>query len=165
MRRSALSVLLVVSSCSAVLPDSQSNTLTNVTYALGGIMSGPYRVSADLESGIATEARPPPGVHGDGARVSAFDMPATTSRSLSSEEVLAIRKFASAVWKKGPVSTSKCPPGVMPPPDALGRFDIVDAGVTRSFVLPTPCMSPEADNLLRTLTCGANPKNYGCLKS
>ena len=149
-----LPFMFLLGACSMIAPvPPPSDTLTDVRYTVGGVMSGPYRASVDLRLATASEAL---GVHGD--QRSVFDIPATSSRALSAQELQNVRRLASIVWKNGAVSSKTCRMTI----DAVGRFDITDAGITRTFIFPTPCMSAEADGLLKALTCGANPKNYGC---
>jgi hypothetical protein len=153
MTRGFAVFLFAVCSCSP-LP-------TSVTYTLGGVVSGPYRVSADLGSGVAAEAKPPPGRHGDGAELNALTMPITVSRSLAAQDVRNIQRLAGAVSGNGPASPPKeCPPTMTA--DAIGRFDIVQGGATHTFLFPTPCMTPAAGDLLSSLVCGADPDGRNC---
>ena len=39
----------------------------HITYVLGGVMSGPFRIEGDLATGEFTQANPPPGQIGDGS--------------------------------------------------------------------------------------------------
>ena len=100
MRALVLSVLLAGSLVAAVDADDPSLPST-VTYLLGGVMSGPYRLTVDLETDHLSEAKPPPGVHGDGARVSAADLPETARRALTPAERDTLRALAVPVWRDG----------------------------------------------------------------
>lgn len=150
---------------------SAAPQVSSIVYSLGGLMSGPYRVSADLAAATASEAKTPPGVFGDGARVSTASLPVTSTRPLAPGAVRKLDALASAVWKDGPdkpivesrhyigrravISFTPCQPSL----DAQGRFDIVRHGVTHTFNFSTVCMNKTADELLTALTCDANPDN------
>ncbi len=166
MRNLAIAACLVLFAA----PSSAHDWPTRVTYGLGGIVSGPYRVSADLVTGTVSEASTPPGAIGDGAGLRTDDLPVTKTRQLPPNEWHRLRRLAAIVWRRGPVRTQPsvvvkgriAPPIVCNTPDALGRFDIVKDGVTRTFDFSTPCMSADGDRLLKALTCGANPDQAYC---
>ncbi len=114
-------------------------------------MSGPYRVAADLTTGVATEAKP--AQFGDGARMNALTMPVTASRTLAPQELQEIRRLSSQAFTQGAFACRDMTMSM----DALGRFDIVQEGVTHTSSAPTLCMTSQADALLRALTCGVDP--------
>lgn len=166
------SIVVVCAVLGAASPASAAPHVTSIMYALGGVMSGPYRVSADLAGATASEAKTPPNAHGDGAGISTASLPVTGTQSLSPAAVRKLDALASAVWRDGPerkpVTTRHvdkhgrvslgidfCQPSL----DALGRFEIVRSGMKRTFDFSTVCMTKTADRLLATLTCAANPDN------
>jgi hypothetical protein len=67
---------------------------TRVTYVLGGMMSGPLRLTADLDAKIVRQADHPPGQSGDGARLNAWTMPVTSTRGLTPEFITKISTLA-----------------------------------------------------------------------
>ncbi len=129
-----------------------------VTYTLGGLVSGPYRVGADLVTGAVSEAQPPRGQYGDGARLDALTMPVTARRSLSPATLRTIRDLASQVFANGAFACKDMRMSA----DAIGRFDIVQDGVTHTSSAPTACLTPPGDSLLQALTCGVDPHRAGC---
>src|SRR3712207_6521118 len=82
-------------------------------------------------------------------------MPVTNSRSLTPQPVREIRRLARVVLDNGPSSSKGCPWAMTA--DALGRFDIVQGGVTGPFFFPTPCKTPAANDMSRSLGGGADP--------
>lgn len=149
---------LLLAACSATRAGAAPDAPASATYSLGGLLSGPYRVSADLVDGVAAEAKPPPGVSGDAAGVRISDLPVTKTRRLTPQELRALRGLAEAVWERGAMSP---PRSCAPCTDAIGRIDIVRAGVTRSFDVPLACMNVEAERLVRGLGCAADPERAG----
>src|SRR5262245_53976351 len=72
-----------------------------VTYLLGGITSGPYRVEADLRTGEAAEATMPRGVTGADYNADPAKIPVTARRTLPAAELTAIRALAAQIWRDG----------------------------------------------------------------
>lgn len=161
MTRRALPLLLALAAAPAVaqeLTGTPTGPPTEVTYALGGVVSGLYRVTADLLAGTVSEARPPRGAHGDGARLDAMTMPETARRPLSPAAREEIARLAAAVLRDGPAVRRLCPPTA----DAIARYRITAPGAVRDATVSTPCFTPEAGALLRALTCAADPAREGC---
>ena len=130
-----------------------------VTYLLGGAASGPYRVSVNLDAGVATEAVPPAGKHGDGAGLSAAEMPVTATRALPPGAAARIRRLAAPVWDAGAyIPSATCKPSI----DALWRFRIVQAGEARVFDVPAVCANPGAHALQEALVCAVHPDGPRC---
>ena len=148
--------LLLASSLAAAA--SADPTLPGtVTYLLGGVVSGPYRLTVDLETGRLSEAKPAPGIHGDGARVSAADLPETAGRALTPAERDRLRVLAAPVWRDG-AARRACLEFSM---DALVRLTITAGGVERSSDAPLQCLTSDAAALQRAMLCAANP-GAGC---
>lgn len=100
MRTLALSLLLV--SSFVTIADAEEPALPNaIIYLLGGVVSGPYRLTVDLQNDRLMEAKPPPGVRGDGARVFAADIPETARRALTPGERDTFRALGATVWRDG----------------------------------------------------------------
>ncbi len=154
MKRYCLIPILAVLVCAA--------GPAQVTYTLGGIVSGPYRVAADLATGVVTEAQPPQGRYRDGARLNALTMPVTAHRSLTPAALDAVRGLASQVFADGAFACPDPAKGMMMSADAIGRFDVVQDGVTHASSAATACLTPIGDALLRALTCGIDPQRPGC---
>ncbi len=95
LRRAA--VLALLAACASPAAAAEREV---VAYLLGRVVSGPYRVSADLGAGTVEEARSP-GAHGDGAGLDALTMPATRSRPLPAGSAERIRALAGAVLRDG----------------------------------------------------------------
>lgn len=164
---------------------------SSVTWHLGGFMSGPYRLSVDLENGIVTEAKTPPGKFGDGAGLRTSELAVTLTRQLTQQELYALRQAAEIVWQKGAVWTFDDVPVPDAPPspdpkkydpdvwsrwmtakmraldscntsDALGRFEMVKNGVTKDYEFSTPCMNDNGDWLFHLMGCAAHPEREDC---
>lgn len=131
--------------------------IREVTYLFGGLMSGPYRVSADLRAGVVSEAKPPEGKRGDGAGLNAGTMPATRTRPLPPTDAAHLQALAASVWRNGAV-IPRCLPSV----DALVRFHMVQAGASRDFDVSTICMNADAKALQRALLCAVAVEATGC---
>ena len=147
-----------LAACSVARAGAAPDAPTGATYSLGGLLSGPYRVSADLVAGVAAEAAPPPGARGDGAGLKTSELPATKTRRLTPQELHTLRDLAAAVWERGATASPTCAGSV----DALGRLDVVRADATRSFSFSVPCMNADAERLVRGLRCAADPGRDGC---
>jgi len=156
MRALALSLLLTGGFVAAASAD-ESPPPSRVTYLLGGVVSGSYRLVVDLKNDRLSEAKPPPGVNGDGARVSAVDIPETARRALTPVEHDRFRALAAAVWRDG-AARRDCLEFNM---DAMVRLTITAGGVERRSDAPAQCLTPDADALLGALLCAANPTT-GC---
>ena len=141
--RLALAMLLAAGSAAA--------EPTRVTWVLGGLMSGPYRLSADLAAGVLEEARPPAGVSGDGAGLNAWSLPVTGRHPLLPAQRQEIAALAARLYQPG---AFRCPglpsPGMI---DALGALEIEQDGQARRSDGPVPCLTPDGDALVRALTC------------
>lgn len=146
------------------LETAQYLTKNSALYVLGGLMSGPFRATVDLDSGEATAANAPPGIRANAARVRALAIPVSHSRRLSMEELQKLRDFAWKVWHEGATLEKKCPPMSIPMADAFGRFVISRNGVIHDDSFEAACMSNDAEALLHAVGCGANPNEYGCKK-
>ena len=155
MRVLILFLLLASSLVAAVAADPVLPS--TVTYLLGGVVSGPYRVTVDLEAGRLSEAKPAAGVHGDGARVSAADLPETAGRALTRAERDALRVLAAPVWRDG-AARRACLEFSL---DALIQLTITAGGVERSSDAPSQCLTSDAVALQRAMLCAANP-GAGC---
>ncbi|MFT8243369.1 hypothetical protein [Roseomonas sp. BN140053] len=130
---------------------------TRVTYLLGGLLSGPYRLSADLEARTLVEAATPRGARGDAARLRAADLPDTARHPLAPPEAERIGRLAAAVLDRGAAR-----PGCPPMADALMSLIITAGAAERRFDLPVPCLTPEARQLVDRLLCTAHPGSTGC---
>lgn len=158
MRSPVLSLLFAGSLAAAAAAAVDDPPLPKtITYLLGGAVSGPYRLTVDLETDHLSEAKPPPGVHGDGARVSAADLPETARRALTPAERDTLRALAVPVWRDG-AGRRGCFEFSM---DALVLLAITVDGVERRFDAPRQCLTPDAVALQRALLCSANP-GTGC---
>jgi hypothetical protein len=158
MKFGVLLLPLAFSSC----PTTAGMPPTRVTYVLTGMMSGPYRITADLERGIVEEAESPVRPGRDQPRANPLTLPVTKSRALDAQAVDAIRRAESDVFAKGANSESKCPRGYIPTVDAFLTFYITKAGVTSSRSTPGACETEEASALQRILFCSADPSGHGC---
>lgn len=156
IRTLAFLLLLVGTLTAAAADDAPSPSA--VTYLLGGIVSGPYRLTVDLEAGRLSEAVPPPGVRGDGARVSAADLSETTSRALTSAARDTLRVLAAPVWRDG-AARRGCLQFSM---DALVRLIITADGIERRSDAPAQCLTPDAVALRRALLCAAGSDGTDC---
>jgi hypothetical protein len=152
LRRAA--VLALLAACASPAAAAEREV---VAYLLGGLVSGPYRVSADLGAGTVEESRPP-GAHGDGAGLDALTMPATRGGTLPAGSAERIRALAGAVLRDGAERR-----GCLPTIDALVRFHIVRGDVVRDLDASSPCMAEGADRLRAALMCGMEPGTSGCL--
>lgn len=152
MRRAA--VLALLAACASPAAAAEREV---VAYLLGGVVSGPYQVSADLGAGTVEEARPP-GAHGDGAGLNALMMPATRSRPLPAGVAGRIRALARTVWREGAGRQ-----GCLPTMDALVRFHIVLGDAARDLDASSPCLTEDAERLRAALMCGMEPGASGCL--
>lgn len=132
-----------------------------VTYVLGGMMSGPYRLTADFATGTVEEATPPPGKHGDGARLDAWTLPVTSTQKLSPHRIAEIRRLSNQVLEHGIFSEKGCPASLTV--DALVSFRIVTAHGTRNFSTASPCMNEESSALQHSLYCGIYPQDHTCI--
>jgi len=150
LRRAAVLALLVACASPAAAAEREV-----VAYLLGGVVSGPYRVSANLGAGTVEEARPP-GAHGDGAGLDALTMLATRSGTLPAAAAGRIRALAGAVLRDG-AERRGCQPSV----DALVRFHIVRGDVVRDLDASSPCLTEGAERLRAALMCGMEPGG-GC---
>ncbi|MBI0537697.1 hypothetical protein D9599_19230 [Roseomonas sp. KE2513] len=155
MRTLAFLLLLTGSLAAATIDDRPLPS--TVSYLLGGVVSGPYRLTVDLETGRLSEAKPPPGVHGDGARVSAADLSETARRALTPAERNTFRVLAAPVWRDG-AARRGCLEFSM---DALVQLAITAGGVERRSDAPAQCLTPDAVALRRALLCAADPVT-GC---
>lgn len=152
LARAAALVLLVLT-----LSAWQAAEIEKVTYLLGGPMSGPYRVSADLRAGVVSEAKPPQGKRGDGAGLDAMTMPITRTRPLPPATAARLQTLAAAVWQNGG-TVPRCLPSV----DALVRFHMVQAGVSHDFDVSTICMNADAKVPQRALLCAMDSAGQDC---
>ena len=155
MRPFALLMLPVLLCGAAPAP-----TPATVTYVLGGVVSGPYRLAADLRAGTAEEALPPRGKFGDGARLDPWTMPATSHRRLSARDRAAIGTLASAILADGIVSPVRCPiTAPPPPPDALVVFAVgMSPGAEpRRLSTASQCLTDDASRLQQLLRNAAQP--------
>jgi hypothetical protein len=128
------------------------------------MMSGPYRLTADLVRGVVDEAQHAPGTNGDGARPDALTMPVTSTRSLDAKSAEQIRRLGRDVFEHGVFSSKACPAMSIPTADSFHIFYITEGGVTRSFSAPAACDTVDALELQHTLYCSANPTGYGCIQ-
>jgi len=145
--------IIIASIVLALVPAGAQPYPSSVTYHLGGAMSGPYRLSVDLEKGVVSEATPPPDKYGDGAGLRTSELPETASRTLTAPELDRLRKAAEAVWDELDMCQTV---------DALGRFVIVKGGKTKDYSFSIPCMSPAGDRLFHLMSCGAHPERPDC---
>jgi hypothetical protein len=138
---------------------------SKVTYMLGGIMSGPYRLSVDLATGEVEVATAKP----RDPRPSA-DLPVTQRFTAPETELVKIRALAVAVWAYGAsnpgeiiergrrIELRECQASS----DAMGNFDITRGTETRSFDFSQPCLSAPANLLLDRLLCLPRPDAPDC---
>ena len=154
----ALGLILLVGCAPADPPVAPSE----VTYMLGGIMSGPYKVTADLGTGIVVKDAevakyPPPG-----------EIPKKTEPvkgQIPNAELAYIRQLAARIWTVG-AQTERC----LPQADAIGSLDIrrdVPGKTsltfeTRTYVFSTTCETDETEQLLTAVTCPVEPRQSGC---
>ena len=177
--------LMIVAGALCVYPAAADELPTSVTYSLGGVMSGPYRLSADLASGVLSEATHPRGKIGDGAGLSTDELQVTGTRTLTPEELKPLRQAAGAVWTNGAdiFAAMRKARADMPAEqrrtqdqkfqaaarcmtmDAMGRFDIVKNGVTKNYLFSIPCMNDDAKRLFALLSCGIRPDQMSCKAS
>ena len=142
-------------------PQTRSRT-TQVTYLLGGTMSGPLRVSADLTKGVVEEARPPQGVVGDGHGYLPQTMSVTQTATLTPKQLSSIRQLAGQVAKVKPYSTPKCP-GIPPGfPDAWTSLEVVAGGQSYDGGSVGRCATDEVNALTHVMLCASDPTRYGC---
>ena len=142
------------------VPATAAASPAAVTYLLGGVVSGPYRLSADLVAGTVEEARPPPGRFGDGARIDPWTMPATFRHALTGRDRRVIRELAASLLSNGVASPAKCPATAPPPPpDAVVAFAITPApgAEPRRLWAAAACLSDDAARLQRVLHDAAQP--------
>lgn len=137
----------------------------HVTYALGGVMSGPFRLEADLVTGAFSEARPPAGQRGDGAGLNAHTIPVTKRWTVPPQKLAVLRRLAEKVWRHGMDSwfttvvhrrANKAPKievinTCQPSLDALGALTLERSGRKRSFDFSMPCLSKDGDAFLHAL--------------
>lgn len=120
---------------------------SRVTYLMGGIAGGPYRLEADLRTGEVSEAKTPPG-----------GLAVTARRTLPPSDLEALRGLVAHVWEYGVEAAGACPPAA----DAIGAFTFEQNGMSRTYSVSGPCMSNEASELRVRMACGANPADPGC---
>lgn len=148
----------------------------SITYSLGGAESGPYRVSVDLTTGILSETKYSWDLRG--GVVQHAPEPSTT-RTLTGDQLKILQDLADTIWEKGvgiEVEVPSCdhcskaeraramsqiqfPACSM---DAMGRFEIVKAGATKTYDFEMPCINKAASKLLDTLSCDAAPDSRFC---
>lgn len=145
----------------AVACAAHAGDIRRVTYLLGGTVSGPYRLTADLEAGTIAEGATPAGMSPDSAP--AATLPPTLQRPLSPAEQARIQNLAAVVWANG---ASKPPGTCTMTPDALVRFEIAIGDTVRTFDLSAPCMTDAASALQRAMYCAAHggEAGSGCTK-
>jgi len=153
MRVPVLSLLLASSLVAGAAAADDPPLPSTVIYLLGGAVSGPYRLTVDLETDRLFEAKPPPGTHGDGARVFAADLSDTARRALTPAERDTFRVLAASVWRDG-AARRDCFEFSM---DALVQLAITIGGVERRSDAPAQCLTLDAVALQRALLCAANP--------
>jgi hypothetical protein len=160
LRLGRVAMLLVVGalfqSAAAAQPD-------HVTYVLGGIMSGPFRLDGDLVTGQFSQADAPPGKLGDGAGLDARTMPVTRHWTVSPDKLDALRRLAERVWRHGMTKEAArarrgadglwvVPPIVCQPTlDALGELTLEQGERKRDFDFSMTCLSKDGDRFLKAL--------------
>lgn len=145
----------------AITCAAHAGDIRRVTYLLGGTVSGPYRLTADLESGTIAEGATPAKISPDGAP--AATLPATSQRRLAPAEQARIQNLAAAVWANG---ASKPPGTCTLTPDALARFEIAIGDTVKTFDASSPCMTDDANALQRAMYCAVHgdEAGSGCTK-
>lgn len=136
----------------------------HVTYVLGGVMSGPYRLEGDLVTGDFSEARAPAGKFGDGTGLDARTMPVTRRWTVPPEKLAVLRPLAARVWRPGMAKlvtfiTHRRADGIpeirpvvcTPSIDALGGLILERGGRQRSFDFSLSCLSKDGDAFLNAL--------------
>lgn len=128
-----------------------------ITWVIGGAVSGPQRLSADLATGRLEHARASAGARGDGAGLDAWTMPATASHTLSPAQRREIARLAARLAREG---AFYCPnPAMLRIVDALGGLEIEQDGRRQRQHGPTACLTPDGAALVQALTCAAG---QGC---
>ena len=145
-----VTVALAVVSCRA-----EGAEITRVTYLLGGTMSGPYRLTADLKAGTITEGNTPAGMHPDQAP--ATTLPTTTERPLSSSDKTRIQDLAALVFTHGARKGWDCEMS----PDALVRLEIAAGEQVKTFDLAAQCLTDDAGALQRAMYCAVHAGDAG----
>jgi hypothetical protein len=149
---------LLFAGCAITAATATDPAPSTVTYLLGGVLSGPYRLTVDLDAGHLSEAKAPPGIRGDGARVSAASLPETASRALTHAERDTFRALAAPVWRDG-AARRGCLEFSM---DALVLLAITAGGIERRTNAPAQCLTPDARALQQALLCTATPGGAEC---
>ena len=159
MKNLALFMCLVVSAC--------ASAPSRVEYKVGGVMSGPYRLTADFRRGMLEEAKPPPGINGEFSRIYAKDLAVTNTRSLDPETSRQVGYLADRVFKDGMYSEKACPDRMRAiyQVDWIEMLDITKAGATRHLNASPSCQTTDAKALIHTLSCSMNPTTSRCEKS
>jgi hypothetical protein len=164
-------VLLVLCVMALTMPCAASEPVTDpptkITYALGGFMSGPFRLSVDLVTGEVEVAKAPPRNKRPPA-----DLPVTQRFKASDGDLSQLRSLAVAVWAYGaddPGETIEHGAGqsielkpCQASGDAMGNFEIERGAVKKSFDFSMPCLSAPANLLLDKLLCLPHPETPNC---
>lgn len=142
----ALIIAMMTAAC-APRPADAPPPPSRVTYLLGGLAGGPYKLEADLRTGEVTEAKPRPG-----------GLSITSKRTLPPSDLEALRGLAAHVWEYGVEVAEACSPAG----EAIAAFTFQQNGMSRTYSIASPCMSDEASELRVRMACGANPADPGC---
>lgn len=142
----ALAIAAMTAACAPRAADTAPPP-SRVTYLMGGTTSGPYRLEANLLTGEISEAKAPPG-----------GLAVTSRRTLPPSDLEALRGLVAHVWEYGAEAAGPCSPAG----DAIAAFSFQQNGMSRTYSVPSPCISDEASELRVRMACGANPADPGC---
>jgi len=156
---SALMATGMIAACAPPPGPAAGPAPARVTYLLSGVVSGPYRLDADLRTGEVDEARPTALTTGAAYAADPAGIPITSRATLPASDLEALRGLASHVWEYGADKADACETTA----DAVAVFKLEQDGAARSYTVASSCMSDEASELQVRIACGANPRNPGCL--